>query len=297
MAAKTTTKKKTTSRSKTARSKTASKTTVKTKTKTATRRASASAKTANRGTTRTAAKSSAKTTPTGGKPAAAKKAAVRKPAVAKKTAARKPAAGKKGAPAKKVVAAKTPAKNPQQRHGFRIKEFIVYPAHGVGQIVDIETQEVTGISLELYVINFENEKMTLRVPTTKWDSVGMRKLSDMTVAKKALTTLKGKARIKRTMWSRRAQEYESKINSGDLVSVAEVVRDLYRSDSQPEQSYSERQLYEVALERMAREIAAVEKIDDQNAVQKITRILSKSVEKLRKSELEADTDDSHEEAA
>ena len=125
----------------------------------------------------------------------------------------------------------------------------------------------------------------------------MRKISDSAVARKALATLKGKARVKRTMWSRRAQEYEAKINSGNLVSVAEVVRDLYRSETQPEQSYSERQLYEAALERMAREIASVEKIDDQGAVQKITKILSKSVEKLRKSELAVSDDEAQDEAA
>ena len=149
-------------------------------------------------------------------------------------------------------------KKPQQRHGFRTSEYIVYPAHGVGRIVSIEEQEIAGAKLELFVINFEKDKMTLRVPTAKLASVGMRKLSEEKTVKKALGTLKGKARVKRTMWSRRAQEYEAKINSGDLVSIAEVVRDLYRSEAQPEQSYSERQLYEAALDRMAREIAAVE---------------------------------------
>ena len=231
------------------------------------------------------------------KAAAPKKPVAKKAAAVKKPVAKKTAAAKKPAPVKKAPVAAAPQKNPQQRHGFRVKEFIVYPAHGVGQILDIEMQEVAGMSLELYVISFENEKMTLRVPTIKWESVGMRKLSDGVVAAKALKTLKGKARVKRTMWSRRAQEYEAKINSGDLVSVAEVVRDLYRSETQPEQSYSERQLYEAALERMAREIAAVEKIDDQGAVQKITRILFKSVEKLRQSEIEADMGDATEEEA
>ncbi len=142
------------------------------------------------------------------------------------------------------------------------------------------------MSLELFVITFEKDKMTLRVPTSKLESVGMRKLADEVVVKKATTTLKGRARIKRTMWSRRAQEYEAKINSGDLVSIAEVVRDLYRSEAQPEQSYSERQLYEAALDRMAREIAAVEKLDETGAVQRITEILSKSA-KGRKATAEA----------
>jgi len=171
-----------------------------------------------------------------------------------------------------------------QRHGFKTSEFIVYPAHGVGRIVGIEDQEIAGISLELFVIQFEKDKMTLRVPTGKSQSVGMRKLSDEGIVKKAMETLKGKARIKRTMWSRRAQEYEAKINSGDLISIAEVVRDLYRSETQPEQSYSERQLYEAALDRMAREIAAVEKLDERGAMQRITEVLSKSAKGRRLAE-------------
>ena len=172
-------------------------------------------------------------------------------------------------------------KKPQQRKGFRTNEFIVYPAHGVGRILSIEEEEIAGATLELFVINFEKDKMTLRVPTTKTDIVGMRKLSEDKTIKKAMTTLKGRARVKRTMWSRRAQEYEAKINSGDLISIAEVVRDLYRSESQPEQSYSERQLYEAALDRMAREIAAVEKLDEESAVIKIDDVLSKSARATR----------------
>ena len=169
------------------------------------------------------------------------------------------------------------AKKPiSQRHGFKTNEYIVYPAHGVGRIVGIEEQEIAGMSLELFVITFDKDKMTLRVPTGKLESVGMRKLSDESVVQKALETLKGRARIKRTMWSRRAQEYEAKINSGDLVSIAEVVRDLYRSETQPEQSYSERQLYEAALDRMAREVAVVEHLDERGAVQQITEVLARS---------------------
>jgi CarD family transcriptional regulator len=168
-----------------------------------------------------------------------------------------------------------------QRHGFKANEFIVYPTHGVGRIIGIEDQEIAGMSLELFVIAFEKEKLTLRVPTGKLASVGMRKLADDGIVKKAMETLKGRARIKRTMWSRRAQEYVAKINSGDLVSIAEVVRDLYRSEAQPEQSYSERQLYEDALDRMAREIAAVEKLDERGAVQRITEVLSKSAKSRR----------------
>jgi CarD family transcriptional regulator len=133
-----------------------------------------------------------------------------------------------------------PKKVLTQRQGFKTNEFVVYPAHGVGQILAIEDQEIAGAKLELFVINFMKDKMTLRVPTAKVANVGMRKLSDPALVRKALDTLKGRARIKRTMWSRRAQEYEAKINSGDIVAIAEVVRDLYRSESQPEQSYSER---------------------------------------------------------
>ena len=167
-------------------------------------------------------------------------------------------------------------KKAQQRHGFKTNEYIVYPSHGVGKIMGIEEQTVAGLKLELFVIHFEHEKMTLKVPTSKSEAVGMRKLAEDNVVSKALDTLKGKARVKRTMWSRRAQEYEAKINSGDLVAIAEVVRDLYRAESQPEQSYSERQLFEAALDRMSREVAAIEKLDDRGAVQKITEVLAKS---------------------
>ena len=184
------------------------------------------------------------------------------------------AVAEKAAAARQLINAQK--KPVSQRHGFKATEFIVYPAHGVGKIVGIEEQEIAGMALELFVINFEKEKLTLRVPTGKLASVGMRKLSEEPVVKKAMETLKGRARVKRTMWSRRAQEYVAKINSGDLVSIAEVVRDLYRSEAQPEQSYSERQLYEDALDRMAREIAAVEKLDERGAVQRITEVLSKS---------------------
>jgi CarD family transcriptional regulator len=184
------------------------------------------------------------------------------------------AVAEKAAAARQLITAQK--KPVSQRHGFKATEFVVYPAHGVGKIVGIEEQEIAGMALELFVISFEKEKLTLRVPTGKLASVGMRKLSEEPVVKKAMETLKGRARVKRTMWSRRAQEYVAKINSGDLVSIAEVVRDLYRSEAQPEQSYSERQLYEDALDRMAREIAAVEKLDERGAVQRITDILSKS---------------------
>jgi CarD family transcriptional regulator len=183
------------------------------------------------------------------------------------------------------AAAATPKKSINARHGFKINELVVYPAHGVGRIVAIEEQEIAGMALELFVITFEKDKMTLRVPTGRSQSV-MRKLAEDGVVKRAMETLKGKARIKRTMWSRRAQEFEQKINSGDLVSIAEVVRDLFRAETQPEQSYSERQLYEAALDRMAREIAAVEKIDERGAVQRVTEVLSKSA-KSRRAESDA----------
>ncbi|UFW50125.1 MULTISPECIES: CarD family transcriptional regulator [Bradyrhizobium] len=228
------------------------------------------------------------------KPAA--KATVAKPAAAKPAAvkahAAKPAAPKApvaAAPAKAPVAAAAkpavkPAAAPKveekkvvtQRQGFKANEFVVYPAHGVGQILAIEEQEIAGAKLELFVINFIKDKMTLRVPTAKVANVGMRKLSEPALVKKALETLKGRARVKRTMWSRRAQEYEAKINSGDIVAIAEVVRDLYRSESQPEQSYSERQLYEAALDRLSREIAVVQHSTETEAVKEIEAQLAKS---------------------
>jgi CarD family transcriptional regulator len=177
-------------------------------------------------------------------------------------------------------------KKTTQRQGFKTNEFIVYPAHGVGQIVGIEEQEVAGARLELFVIHFVKDKMTLRVPTSKVASVGMRKLAETTLIKRALETLKGRARVKRTMWSRRAQEYEAKINSGDIVAIAEVVRDLYRSETQPEQSYSERQLYEAALDRLSREIAAVQRITETEAVKEIEAALAKGPRRGPKPEAE-----------
>ena len=156
---------------------------------------------------------------------------------------------------------------------FRPDDYVVYPAHGVGQIVSIEEQEVAGITLELFVISFEKDKMTLRVPTNKATEIGMRSLSSPDVISKAMTTLKGKAKVKRAMWSRRAQEYEQKINSGDLIAIAEVVRDLHRNDDQRQQSYSERQLYEAALERLTREVAAVDGGDEVEAARRVDDVL------------------------
>ncbi|MEM1386596.1 MAG: CarD family transcriptional regulator [Pseudomonadota bacterium] len=156
---------------------------------------------------------------------------------------------------------------------FRPDDYVVYPAHGVGKIVSIEEQEVAGIKLELFVISFEKDKMTLRVPTHKAAEVGMRSLSTPDIVNQAMKTLKGKAKVKRAMWSRRAQEYEQKINSGDLIAIAEVVRDLHRNDDQREQSYSERQLYEAALERLTREVAAVSGSDEMDAQKQVDEVL------------------------
>lgn len=243
--------------------------------------------------------------------AAASKTTAAKPA-APKPAAKAPAAApavKAAAPkevakvaakpvvAKPVAAKPAPAAAPRveepkkpltQRQGFKTNEFVVYPAHGVGQILAIEEQEIAGARLELFVINFMKDKMTLRVPTAKVANVGMRKLSEPALVKRALETLKGRARIKRTMWSRRAQEYEAKINSGDIVAIAEVVRDLFRSNSQPEQSYSERQLYEAALDRLSREIAVVQHVTETEAVKEIEGQLAKSPRRGAKAEAGAE---------
>ncbi|KIC44148.1 MAG: CarD family transcriptional regulator [Ruegeria sp.] len=157
---------------------------------------------------------------------------------------------------------------------FRPNDYVVYPAHGVGQIISIEEQDVAGFTLELFVISFEKDKMTLRVPTNKVTESGLRSLSSPDVISQAMKTLKGKAKVKRAMWSRRAQEYEQKINSGDLISIAEVVRDLHRTDDQREQSYSERQLYEAALERLTREVAAVSGADELSAAKQVDEVLT-----------------------
>jgi CarD family transcriptional regulator len=210
------------------------------------------------------------------------KAPLHKAAVAAKPVAHKPAVA--------APRVEEPKKVLTQRQGFKTNEFVVYPAHGVGQILAIEEQEIAGARLELFVINFMKDKMTLRVPTAKVANVGMRKLSEPVLVKRALETLKGRARVKRTMWSRRAQEYEAKINSGDIVAIAEVVRDLYRSESQPEQSYSERQLYEAALDRLSREIAVVQHVTETEAVKEIESQLAKSPRRGAKAETEVEAD-------
>lgn len=157
---------------------------------------------------------------------------------------------------------------------FDVGDYVVYPKHGVGRVIELQNEEIAGMQLELYVLRFEKEKMTLRVPFNKAEGVGMRKLSSDKTLKEAMHTLKGKPRVKRTMWSRRAQEYEAKINSGDLVAIAEVTRDLFRPADQPEQSYSERQIFEAASSRLARELAAMEKTDEPAALEKILEILN-----------------------
>jgi len=252
------------------------------------------------GSKATASRVAAKTAShkTAPKAAAPKKPATKAPAV--KAAAPKAAAPVVQKAAAKPVAAAPRVEEPKkvltQRQGFKTNEFVVYPAHGVGQILAIEEQEIAGAKLELFVINFMKDKMTLRVPTAKVANVGMRKLSDPVLVKKALETLKGRARVKRTMWSRRAQEYEAKINSGDIVAIAEVVRDLYRSESQPEQSYSERQLYEAALDRLSREIAVVQHSTETEAVKEIESQLAKSPRRGAKTEAGAEGEGEGDEA-
>ena len=253
--------------------------------------AKSKAKTAPKAAAKSSAKP-AKTAPKAAKPAAkaaaSKKPAAKKPA-AKAASAKKPAA--KAAPkaaAPKTTAAKTAAKPAAQPKApakpaakpaakklpFARGDYVVYPTHGVGKVTGVEKQEIAGFNLQLFVILFESEKMTLRVPVEKVADSGLRKISSKDKMMAVMGTLKGRARSKRTMWSRRAQEYEAKINSGDPVAIAEVVRDLYRAPGQPEQSYSERQMYEAALERLVNEYALVEKLDVDAATQKLETVLS-----------------------
>ncbi|WP_259781739.1 CarD family transcriptional regulator [Aestuariispira ectoiniformans] len=159
---------------------------------------------------------------------------------------------------------------------FTKGDHVVYPTHGVGKVQGVESQEIAGETLELIIIEFDKDRMILRVPVTKADQSGLRRLSSPDQMKAALKTLKGKSRVRRTMWSRRAQEYEAKINSGDPVAIAEVVRDLFRNANQPDQSYSERQLYQAALDRLAREFAAVEEIDEEEAAVRLEAMMAKA---------------------
>ncbi|MBO6784162.1 MAG: CarD family transcriptional regulator [Alphaproteobacteria bacterium] len=243
-------------------------------TKTAAKKPTAKKTAAKKAASSAATKKTAAKKPATSKAAAAKKPAAKKPA-AKKPAAKKPAA-KKAAPSK-PAAAKPAAKKPAakaEKLEFAKDDFVVYPTHGVGQVTGIENHEIAGEKLKLFVISFERERMTLKVPISKVSESGLRKLSSRKVIDTALKTLKGRVRIKRTMWSRRAQEYDAKINSGDPVAIAEVVRDLHRGEDQPDQSYSERQMYQAALDRLSRELAAVDKIDPEAAVEKVEGILA-----------------------
>lgn len=157
---------------------------------------------------------------------------------------------------------------------FSSGEYVVYPTHGVGKVTNIAKQTIAGSELELLVVNFDKDKMTLRVPMAKLDKVGIRKIADDTTMKEALATLKGKPRVKKIMWSRRAQEYENKINSGNPIAVAEVIRDLYRNENLAEQSYSERQIYEHALERLAAEVAVYDNSSIEEASKKLLETVS-----------------------
>ena len=259
--------------------------------------------------------------PVAAKPAAAKTAAAKPAAAARSSAARsapevkkapeaKPASPQRMAPQQRAAPPHVPmsASRPAmsgpvvstpaaKKLVFKVGELVVYPAHGVGRIIQIEEQEIAGATLELYIVDFEKEKLRLKVPTGRAEQKGMRRLSDKAQIDSALKILKGRARIKRTMWSRRAQEYDAKINSGDIMAVAEVVRDLYRSERQPEQSYSERQLFEQALDRMAREIAAVRKMDDDMAIKELEDYLAKNARRAPVAGDKAEDDVPAEEAA
>jgi CarD family transcriptional regulator len=249
-------------------------------------------------------KETVKARPSAHKPAAAKPAAAAAPEVKKLAEPRAPLPQQQP----RNIYAPSPAVKPgmsgpvvgtpaAKKLVFKVGELVVYPAHGVGRIIQIEEQEIAGAKLELYIVDFEKEKLRLKVPTGRAEQKGMRRLSDKAQVEAAMKVLKGRARIKRTMWSRRAQEYDAKINSGDIMAVAEVVRDLYRSERQPEQSYSERQLFEQALDRMAREIAAVKKIDDDQSVKELEDYLSKNARRAPVAGDKAEEDVPAEEAA
>jgi len=183
---------------------------------------------------------------------------------------KKTAVAVKAAPA---VKATTVMKPKDKDSGFKKSDFVVYPTHGVGKVLGVENQEISGHTLQVIIISFDKDRMTLRVPVAKARNSGLRKLSSRKVMETALQTLKGRSRVKRAMWSRRAQEYEAKINSGDPVSIAEVVRDLHRNADQPDQSYSERQIYQAALDRLVRELAAIDGIDETQATQRLHQVL------------------------
>jgi CarD family transcriptional regulator len=218
----------------------------------------------------------------------AKDAATAKPAVVKSATA------KMTTPAAVSAVAQKPVQQPPKALVFKVGELVVYPAHGVGRVSNIEVQEIAGTKLELYIVDFDKEKLRLKVPTNRAEQKGMRHLADRSMIEQAMKVIRGRARIKRVMWSRRAQEYDAKINSGDLIAVAEVVRDLYRSERQPEQSYSERQLFEQALARFARELAAVRKIDDDQCIRELDEFLARNA---KRSAAEKPDEEAAEEAA
>ena len=156
---------------------------------------------------------------------------------------------------------------------FKIGETVVYPKHGVGEIIDIENMEIASIKTKFYVVKMEQAKLTFRVPLDKQNEVGLRRISSKKIIDEVFNVLKLKPKIRRIMWSRRAQEYDIKIHSGDPIKIGEVIRDLFRKNNQTEQSYSERQMFQIALERLAREVAAIEKTDYFNATEKIENTL------------------------
>lgn len=203
------------------------------------------------------------------KPAKAAAPEIKAAPAAPKAVAPAPVAAKKAAPAPVAEAPKKP-----EKLDFTAGDFVVYPAHGVGFVEGVETQTIAGMEITLYTICFEKDRMRLKLPVSKVKASGLRKLSSKDRLKDALATLQGRSQTRRVMWSRRAQEYEAKINSGDPVSIAEVLRDLKREGDQSEQSYSERQIYQAALERLAREVAAIEKIDEKKAAEKLEAVLS-----------------------
>lgn len=195
---------------------------------------------------------------------------------APKAAAKAPVKAAAPAPAVKSKAPEIPPPAPKkpEKLDFTAGDFVVYPAHGVGLVEGVETTHIAGMEITLYTICFEKDRMRLKLPVSKVKSSGLRKLSSKDRLKDALGTLQGRSQVKRVMWSRRAQEYEAKINSGDPVAIAEVLRDLRKDTGESEQSYSERQIYQAALERLAREVAAIEKIDEKKAAEKLEAVLS-----------------------
>ena len=201
-----------------------------------------------------------------------KKVEVKKPVVAvAPVAAAKPAPMnmvRSNAPVLATVA-------PGSKKNFAVNEYVVYPTHGVGKILGLESEKIGDYELKVFVIAFEKDKMILRVPVGRAEAAGLRSISPADQINRALSTLKGRAKIARGMWSRRAQEYEAKINSGNLVHIAEVVRDLHKNVDQSERSYSERMIYETAMHRLCGEVAASERVDIKDAQDKLLKVLRK----------------------